>query len=86
MAWLFENASETGDVFIKTNGGRGLRCHRGVLAARSPVFRAMLLEHKDTKEARDGRVLIKETTPESMEAFLDLLATGWSDKLDQHSR
>ena len=32
--------------------GREIRAHRAILAARSPVFAAMLCTHEDTNEAK----------------------------------
>lgn len=62
--------------FVLTCGGRDFPCSRFVLAARSPVFKAMILEHKNTKEAMEGAAEIKDASPGALEAFLNLLYAG----------
>lgn len=60
-------------------GGENFKCHRLILSARSPVFKAML-EH-NTKEKRSGIIEIKDIKPDIMKIFLDLLYTGKVDKI-----
>ena len=49
-------------------------CHRGILSARSPVFRAML--QADMEEKRDGIVEIKDFGPDVVEAMLFFMYTA----------
>merc|ERR1711990_183898 len=53
---------------------RNLQCHKVVLAARSPVFRAMLLN--DMEESTRARVEPKEFNSQTMSMLLKFLYTG----------
>lgn len=53
---------------------RNLRCHRVVLAARSPVFRAMLLN--DMEESSSAKVQPRDFTSQTMSLLLRFLYTG----------
>ena len=49
-------------------------CHRLVLAANSPVFRAMLLA--DMMEKRTKTIIIEDSKPETVAAMLSFIYTG----------
>ena len=63
---LFTDES-TSDVKIKC-GIRTFPCHRSILSARSPVFKAML--QADMEERRDGIIEIKDFEPDIVESML----------------
>ena len=60
-----------GDIILVVDG-KEIMAHKCILAARSPVFDAMF-NHKDTKEAQEGRVIIEDVGKEQFEAFLKYL-------------
>ena len=57
------------------------KAHKVVLAAASPVFKAMFKE--GTKEHRDNYVVIRDIKKDVFEVFLRYLYTGQVDKLDE---
>ena len=61
------------DVEIKC-GAASFPCHRGILSARSPVFKAML--QADMEEKREGIIHIKEFSPDVIEAMLKFMYTS----------
>ena len=60
----------TSDVQIKC-GTKSFPCHKGILSARSSVFRAML--QADMEEKKDGIVDIKDFSPDVIEAMLKFM-------------
>ena len=60
----------TSDVQVKC-GTKSFPCHRGILSARSPVFRAML--SSELSEKRDGNIDIKDFSPDVIEAMLKFM-------------
>ena len=66
--------------------GTSFPCSKLILAARSPVFKAMLIEHRDTKEAQEGHVIVEDTTPDAMKVFLQLIYTDMAEDLVEHAR
>lgn len=72
----FRSLLDTGlhsDVVLKI-GDQDIKAHRAILAARSPVFKAMF-EH-DTLEKNNNEVVITDLTEESMTELLKFLYTG----------
>lgn len=63
------------DVTIIPGTGSPVGCHRAVLAAHSPVFKAMF--GKDTLEGQTGRVEVPGMTEEGIRAMLEYLY-GWT--------
>eukprot|EP00747_Dinoflagellata_sp_TGD_P167689 gnl/TRDRNA2_/TRDRNA2_192555_c0_seq1.p1 gnl/TRDRNA2_/TRDRNA2_192555_c0~~gnl/TRDRNA2_/TRDRNA2_192555_c0_seq1.p1 ORF type:complete len:350 (+),score=73.28 gnl/TRDRNA2_/TRDRNA2_192555_c0_seq1:79-1128(+) len=57
------------EVICTDRGGRVFRAHRLILAARSPVFRAMFLT--GMRERRAGKVFIEDVTEEAVKCMLD---------------
>ncbi len=57
-----------------TNEDDTLSCHKVILAARSPVFRAMF-EHDGTAEAKEDCAEIKDVTTDTMKKLLDFVYT-----------
>ena len=66
--------AEAGNVLLQASGGSLLLSSKAILAAQSPVFRAML-EAKDSLEAKDKLVTIREPF-EVVTAFAGFLATN----------
>ena len=62
------------DFTIVTRNGVRLPCSKIILAARSPVFKAML-EAKDSAEARSDEVVIPEFGAVTLTSFLEFLIT-----------
>ena len=60
--------------FVFQIGSVNISAHKFVLAARSPVFRAML--DADMIESRTGRVQIVDCSPETFKQFLYFIYTG----------
>jgi len=60
--------------FVFLVGSTSFPAHRSILAARSPVFAAML--NSGLEEARSGQVQINDTDPESFALFLRFLYVG----------
>jgi len=64
---------EYADITI-TCGGKIFKCHKSILASRSPVFAAMF--KSNMKEMRTGRVEIKNMTPQVLECLLEYIYTS----------
>merc|ERR1712098_419546 len=64
---------EYADITI-TCGGKIFKCHKSILASRSPVFAAMF--KSNMKEMRTGRVEIKNLTPQVLECLLEYVYTS----------
>jgi len=62
------SSGKNGDVILSVDG-KDFHVHKFILMIRSPVFEAMF-NHKDTKEAQQGRVVIEDVSNEEFEAFL----------------
>jgi len=69
------NTKEFADITIKCEG-KSYRCHKNILASRSPVFKAMF--KSDMKEMRTGSVEIKNMRPEVLERLLGYIYTGYA--------
>ncbi|XP_049997577.1 speckle-type POZ protein-like [Alexandromys fortis] len=69
---LWKNSSFTDCCLVVA--GQEFRAHKAILAARSPVFRAMF-EH-DTEESRKNRFEIHDLKPEVFKAMMDFIYTG----------
>ncbi|XP_075835309.1 speckle-type POZ protein-like [Microtus pennsylvanicus] len=69
---LWKNSSFTDCCLVVA--GQEFRAHKAILAARSPVFRAMF-EH-DTEESRKNRIEIHDLKPEVFKAMMDFIYTG----------
>ncbi|KAL6030367.1 hypothetical protein STEG23_034372 [Scotinomys teguina] len=66
--------------FCLVVAGQEFRAHKAILAARSPVFRAMF-EH-DMEERKRNRVEIHDLEPQAIKAMLDFMYTGKAPDLD----
>ena len=64
--------------------GHTVRCSKFVLAARSPVFRAMFVR-EGKKGQKNGMAVVEHYQPEALEAFLQLLYTGKSKNADKNA-
>jgi len=73
---LLEDLSDV--VFVC--GGKEIKAHRNILAARSPVFMAMFTH--EMAEKKSGRVTITDFTPEEMRDFLHFIYNGKLDSMD----
>ncbi|XP_057649837.1 speckle-type POZ protein-like [Chionomys nivalis] len=69
---LWENSRFTDCCVVVA--GQEFQAHKAILAARSPVFRAMF-EH-DTEESRKNRIEIHDLKPEVFKAMMDFIYTG----------
>ena len=69
---LWENSRFTDCCLVVAD--REFRAHKAILAARSPVFRAMF-EH-DMEESRTNRIEIHDLKPEVFKAMMDFIYTG----------
>ena len=69
---LWENSRFTDCCLVVAD--REFRAHKAILAARSPVFRAMF-EH-DMEESRTNRIEIRDLKPEVFKAMMDFIYTG----------
>ncbi|XP_041493787.1 speckle-type POZ protein-like [Microtus oregoni] len=69
---LWKNSSFTDCCLVVAD--QEFRAHKAILAARSPVFRAMF-EH-DTEESRKNRIEIRDLKPEVFKAMMDFIYTG----------
>ncbi|XP_041511119.1 speckle-type POZ protein-like [Microtus oregoni] len=69
---LWKNSSFTDCCVVVA--GQEFRAHKAILAAHSPVFRAMF-EH-DTEESRKNRIEIHDLKPEVFKAMMDFIYTG----------
>ncbi len=65
--------------------GQRFPCNKFMLGARSEVFRAMFA-HTNTVEAKQDRVVIKDSTPEAVKTFLQMIYTGQADVSSKHAR
>eukprot|EP00271_Cylindrocystis_brebissonii_P008739 TRINITY_DN23224_c0_g1_i1.p1 TRINITY_DN23224_c0_g1~~TRINITY_DN23224_c0_g1_i1.p1 ORF type:complete len:268 (+),score=58.86 TRINITY_DN23224_c0_g1_i1:150-953(+) len=72
---MLEDAIQA-DVTIYT-GGEETRCHRAILASRSPVFRAMF-EH-ELKEKTSASIRVDDISTPAMRGLLGFLYTGEHD-------
>lgn len=76
---MFEEAAYSDyvvEVLPEDGGpGREFRVHKAVLAAQSPVFKAML-DHAEMAEAVEGRLVLGDSSPAAVAAFLQYLYTG----------
>ncbi|GMT12644.1 hypothetical protein PFISCL1PPCAC_6389, partial [Pristionchus fissidentatus] len=79
----FFTTAKLTDFVIELNEGREIDCHRMMLAARSPVFQAMLEPHTD--ESRKGRVVIQDIDYEVMQELLHFIYTGKSPNLSSYA-
>jgi hypothetical protein len=55
--------------------GQRLPCHRAILAARSPVFRAMVSKAANTAEAATGEATVTDATPAAMRKLIEFMYT-----------
>ncbi|XP_036032375.1 speckle-type POZ protein-like [Onychomys torridus] len=60
--------------------GQEFRAHKAILAARSPVFRAMF-QH-DMEESRKNRIEIPDLEPQVFKVMVDFIYTGTAPDLD----
>ena len=60
--------------------GREFKCHKVVLAGRSPVFSAMLTH--DMEENRSGRIEIKDLDVDTMDSMLSYIYSGKIGNMD----
>ena len=70
------------DVFFLCSG-RTFLCHKFILSARSPIFKAMIANGSGTIEHK--RTLVEYCAPEVLETFLQLLYTGESKNADKYA-
>ncbi|XP_065223287.1 speckle-type POZ protein-like [Planococcus citri] len=79
---MFENPKYS-DVVFKTNGSE-YPAHKAILAARSPIF-AAILQRKDTRNGKNRKIRINVThmSDEVFRAMLQYIYTGKCDNLDQ---
>ena len=71
------------DVIIEC-GEEKFECHKNILAARSPVFKAMF--EANMKEANSGTVEIDGIEPNVLSEMLHFIYTGKSPNLDKHAK
>ncbi|ERE82119.1 speckle-type POZ protein [Cricetulus griseus] len=72
LGQLWENSLFTDCSLVVA--GKEFRAHKAILAARSPVFRAMF-EH-DKEESRTNRVEILDLEPQVFKAMMEFIYTG----------
>ncbi|KAL6030365.1 hypothetical protein STEG23_034370 [Scotinomys teguina] len=75
---LWENSCFTDCCLVVA--GQEFRAHKAILAARSPVFRAMF-EH-DMEESKRNRVEIHDLEPQVFKTMMDFIYTGKAPGLD----
>ncbi|XP_037057830.1 speckle-type POZ protein-like [Peromyscus leucopus] len=75
---LWENSQFTDCCLVVS--GQEFRAHKAILAARSPVFRAMF-QH-DMEESRKNRVEIPDLEPQVFKAMMGFIYTGKVPDLD----
>lgn len=63
------------DFVVKTRDGQEFKVHKAMLAARSPVFSAML-EHDNTEEYTSGFVTIPDVEGDVMKKMLLFMYSG----------
>ncbi|XP_052575306.1 speckle-type POZ protein-like [Peromyscus californicus insignis] len=81
-------ADELGELWASSHftdcylvvAGQEFQAHKAILAARSPVFRAMF-EH-DMEESKTNRVEIHDLEPQVFKAMMDFIYTGTAPDLD----
>ena len=67
------SAESFSDVQVICNG-KVFPCHKVVLSTQSPVFKTFLTG--DTKENRENRIVIEDSTPNAVDLMLDYLYSG----------
>ncbi|KAF1766545.1 hypothetical protein GCK72_006502 [Caenorhabditis remanei] len=78
---LFRSGKHSDFTFIVE--GRELRAHRAILAARSPVFAAMMESH--TSESQNSRVIMEDLEYDVVEALLYYIYTGTCPNMGSHA-
>lgn len=76
-----ESALADVEVVCTVGFGRHFQAHRLVLAARSPVFKAMFLT--GMREKRMGKVIIEDASPEAVQCLLDFAYKDACPSLDE---
>jgi len=71
------------DVVLEC-GEERFECHKNILSARSPVFRAMF--EANMKESNSGTVEIEDIEPDVLLDMLNFIYTGISPNLDNHAK
>lgn len=61
------------DIELEADG-KVFKAHRAILASRSPVFKSMF--SSSLREGREKRLIIRDMSPPSLQAFLHLLYSG----------
>ena len=69
------------DVVLVAADGSEFRAHRSILAARSPVFAAMLTG--EMKESKERRVVLEHLSPRALAALLTYIYTGQFHQRDK---
>jgi speckle-type POZ protein len=67
------NENDLTDVIIRCKN-KEFKCHKVILAARSPVFKAMFT--RDTLEAKSSLVTIEDVNPDVLNEFLKFVYSG----------
>ncbi|XP_028713275.1 speckle-type POZ protein-like [Peromyscus leucopus] len=75
---LWENSRFTDCCLVVA--GQEFQAHKAILAARSPVFRAMF-QH-DMEESRKNRIEIPDLEPQVFKAMMNFIYTGTAPDLD----
>lgn len=80
---MFEESALSDVEVVCTVGGarKSFRAHRLILAARSPVFKAMFLT--SMRENRAGRLVIEDSSPEAVKCMLDFAYKDECESLDE---
>jgi len=79
---LFESENYS-DVTV-TCADKEFRCHKNILASRSPVFKTML--ESDMKEKKTGRIEIKNMSSEVVGDMLKYIYSGDAPNIDSHTK
>jgi BTB/POZ domain len=74
------NNDKYSDFTLVTNENQEIRCHRNVLATRSPVFDAML--ESQMKESSDGKAVINDINGESLMELMRFVYCGRVNKIE----